>query len=170
VFLGVEERDEPTVFRPRRARCYACGITQVLLDRRLLSRRKDGVTVIAVALHLASVGKGVGKIVWEVGRAFSTVRSWIRSGKACRVAVEAFLAGVGQVVAGTTPGVVTSGVGRLMSACARFALAAGWPGMQWLAAGASACRGRILQVSWWAQHQPAVAFLPGVRASSQADP
>ena len=37
VFLDVEERGEPTVVRPRRARCARCGVTQVLLDRRLLS-------------------------------------------------------------------------------------------------------------------------------------
>jgi len=166
VFLGVEERGVATSVRPRRARCSKCGVSQVLLDRRMLSRRRDGVAVIQVALELTVSGLGVGKVAWEVGRPFSTVRGWVRAARTCADGVEGFLAGLGQVVAGALPvPVVVSRVSRLVSACARFAKAAGWPAGQWLTAGASACRCRVLQVSWWTQHEMAVAGL-GVRVAS----
>jgi len=171
VFLEVEERGAGVVVRPRRARCMSCGVTQVLLDRRVLARRRDGLGVIGVALGLAASGLGVGKVVWEVGRPFSTVRGWLRSARACAVGVEGFLAGVGQVVAGTlASGVAVSGVGGLVSACVRFAVGAGWPASGWLVAGASACRCRVLQASWWAQHESAVAGAGVGWADSGAGP
>ena len=146
-------------------------MTQVLLDRRLLARRKDGLAVVQEGLRLAVSGLGVGRVAWEVGRPFSTVRGWLRSAMASAVGVEGFLAGLGMAVAGVSPaGVPESGVARLVSACSGWAVHVGWPVSQWLAAGASGCRCRVLQPSWWAQHQPAVAGLPSGGALSGGGP
>ncbi|MCL2491057.1 MAG: hypothetical protein FWF36_10155 [Propionibacteriaceae bacterium] len=137
----------------------------------MLSRRKDGLAVIQEALGLMVTGLGVGKVAYEVGRPFSTVRGWVRAARLCSGGVEGWLAGLGQVVAGSLPsGIVASGVGRLVSACVRFAVGTGWPVDAWLVAGASACRCVLLQASWWVQHESAVAGLPVVAASSGAGP
>jgi len=137
----------------------------------MLARRKDGLVVIQVALELTVAGFGVGKVAYEVGRPFSTVRGWVRAAGACAAGVEGWLAGLGQIVAGALPpGIITWGVSRLVSACVRFGVGTSWPASAWLMAGASACRCRLLQASWWAQHETTVAGLPMVAASSGASP
>jgi len=171
VFLDLEERGGGTWVRPRRARCGSCGVSQVLLDRRMLSRRKDGLAVIQAGLELAAGGMGVGRVAWEVGRPFSTVRGWLRSAGDCAGGVEGFLAGLGQVVGGALPAPVgVLGVARLVSACVRYAAGTGWPVSDWLVAGASGCRCRLLQRSWWVQHETAVAGLGWPLALSGAGP
>jgi len=127
--------------------------------------------VVQVALELASSGMGAGRVAWEVGRPFSTVRGWLRSARACAPGVEACLSALVQQVAGVVALPASgTGVGRLVSACVRFAVGAGWPVSEWLAAGASACRCRVLQASRWAQHETAVAALGWVAASSDVGP
>jgi len=173
VFFDFEERlGEGTKFLPRRARCVSCGVTQVLLDQRLLSRRRDSSAVIQLALELMAKGWGVGKVALWVGRPFSTVRGWLRAAKRCVDAAEPFLAALGQVVAPAAPmpSTAVSEVGRLVSAGKRFAAGAGWPEKQWLAGAASGCRCCLLQVSWWAQHESAVAGIAVGLASSRASP
>jgi Homeodomain-like domain len=63
--------------RPRRSRCGGCGITHVLLPVSCLLRRADGVAVIWAALVASAAGAGHRKIAAALGRAASTVRSWL---------------------------------------------------------------------------------------------
>ena len=106
-----------------------------------------------------------------VGRPFSTVRGWLRSAKASAEEIEAYLSGLGQAVSNVVAVATNeSGLARLVSACARFAVSMGWPISDWLVASASACRCRLLQRSWWIQHEPTVATLAVVMSLSGTDP
>ncbi|MGH3888102.1 MAG: helix-turn-helix domain-containing protein [Pseudonocardiaceae bacterium] len=65
--------------RPRRARCVACGATQVLLLGSVLPRRADTTAVIGTALLASAGGAGYQRIAADLGRPPSTVRRWLRS-------------------------------------------------------------------------------------------
>jgi hypothetical protein len=68
----------PVEVRPRRARCRACGVTQVLLPDVALVRRADTVAVIGGALMAAAEGMGHRRVAVRVARPVSTVRGWLR--------------------------------------------------------------------------------------------
>jgi hypothetical protein len=65
--------------RPRRGRCVACGVTQVLLPGSVLPRRADTTAVIGTALLASTGGAGYRRIAEDIGRPLSTVRRWLRS-------------------------------------------------------------------------------------------
>jgi len=65
--------------RPRRGRCVACGVTQVLLLGAVLPRRADTTAVIGTALLASTGGAGYRRIAVDIGRPPSTVRRWLRS-------------------------------------------------------------------------------------------
>jgi hypothetical protein len=65
--------------RPRRARCVACGVTQVLLLTAVLPRQADTTAMIGTALLASVRGVGYRRIAAEVGRPQSTVGRWVRS-------------------------------------------------------------------------------------------
>jgi hypothetical protein len=65
--------------RPRRGRCVACGVTQVLLRGSVLPRRADTTAVIGTALLASASGAGYRRIAADMGRPLSTVRRWLRS-------------------------------------------------------------------------------------------
>jgi hypothetical protein len=64
--------------RPRRARCVACGGTQVLLPGSVLPRRADTTAVIGSALLASAGGAGYQRIAVDIGRPLSTVWRWLR--------------------------------------------------------------------------------------------
>jgi hypothetical protein len=63
---------------PRRARCAACGATQILLPGALSARRADATEVIGHALAAKAAGSGFRAIAAKLGRPASTVRRWLR--------------------------------------------------------------------------------------------
>jgi hypothetical protein len=65
--------------RPRRGRCVACGVTQVLLLGSVLPRRADTTAVIGSALLASAGGAGYRRIAVDLRRPLSTVRRWLRS-------------------------------------------------------------------------------------------
>lgn len=65
-------------FRPRRAICRGCSGTHVLLPVVALCRRADLVVVIGAALAARALGFGARRAALLVGRAFETVRGWLR--------------------------------------------------------------------------------------------
>ncbi len=65
--------------RPRRARCRACGSTQVLLPAGCLPRRGDAAEVVGAALLAKAGGAGHRAIAAELGRPPATVRRWLRA-------------------------------------------------------------------------------------------
>ena len=65
--------------RPRRARCVACGATQVLLLGSVLPRRADTTAVIGTVLLASTRGAGFSRIAADLGCPLSTVRRWLRS-------------------------------------------------------------------------------------------
>ena len=65
--------------RPRRGRCVACGITQVLLLGSVLPRCADTTVVIGSALLASARGAGYRRIAVDIARPLSTVRRWLRS-------------------------------------------------------------------------------------------
>jgi hypothetical protein len=65
--------------RPRRGRCVACGVTQVLLLGSVLPRRADTTAVIGTALLASTGGAGYRRIAEKIVRPLSTVRRWLRS-------------------------------------------------------------------------------------------
>lgn len=115
--------------RPRRAWCRGCGCWHVLLPCSCLCRRLDGVEVIGRALVAAAAGTDFRVIAEELGVPASTVRGWLRRGRALaerirehfvRWAFELdrdFAAG-GGVVGGGGLGAAVDAVGR----CARAAV------------------------------------------------
>lgn len=64
--------------RPRRARCRSCLVSQVLLARDCLRRRRDAVAVIGAALGAKAAGRGHRKIAEVLDVPESTVRGWLR--------------------------------------------------------------------------------------------
>ena len=64
--------------RPVRARCRACGRTQVLLPGWCAPRRAYGIAVIATAAGAALQGAGHRVIAARLGVAAGTVRGWLR--------------------------------------------------------------------------------------------
>jgi hypothetical protein len=64
--------------QPRRARCAACGATQVLLPASCLPRRADAIEVIGAALLAKAQGQGYRRIARDLQRPASTVRRWLR--------------------------------------------------------------------------------------------
>jgi hypothetical protein len=76
----VGDHDSTTLtLRPRRGRCGACGVTQVLLLGSVLPRRADTTAVIGTALLASTRGVGYRRIAADIGRPLSTVRRWLRS-------------------------------------------------------------------------------------------
>ena len=63
--------------RPRRGRCYSCGVTHVLLPASMLLRRGDWAALIGRALELKAAGLGQRPIAGAVGVSRSTVRGWL---------------------------------------------------------------------------------------------
>lgn len=75
----VRRLDAPDLFvRPRRARCAACGATQVLLPASCLPRRADATEVVGAALLAKALGHGYRRIARDLRRPASTVRRWLR--------------------------------------------------------------------------------------------
>lgn len=66
------------VVRPRRARCSACGATQVILPAACLPRRADATEVVGAALLAKARGNGYRRIARDLQRSVSTVRRWLR--------------------------------------------------------------------------------------------
>lgn len=64
--------------RPRRARCWSCGTTHVLLPAWLLSRRCDSAGVIGDMLARAARGEGFRSIAAASGVPVDTVRDRLR--------------------------------------------------------------------------------------------
>jgi hypothetical protein len=64
--------------QPRRARCSACGATQVLLPSSCLPRRADATEVVGAALLAKANGQGHRSIARDLHRPVSTVRRWLR--------------------------------------------------------------------------------------------
>lgn len=73
-------RGEPpdAAFRPRRARCESCLVTQVLLPDFCLVRRRDRVEVIGGVLAAKVSGEGYRRISARIGVPVATVRGWLR--------------------------------------------------------------------------------------------
>ena len=168
VWAGLDGRElsSRVEVRPRRARCGSCRVTQVLLPSGFLSRRADGLGVVALALELAAAGLGYRRVAAVVGRPESTVRGWLGVARAVAGKVTAGFAGVVAVVVGDAAAVVPApavGVAGFVSAC--LGLAAGlsrrWHqvGVGWLAWAAAVCRCQVLCAGWWAQHEPALPLL-----------
>jgi hypothetical protein len=75
----VRRLDAPDlVIQPRRARCSACGATQVLLPSSCLPRRADATEVVGAALLAKANGQGHRRIARDLRRPVSTVRRWLR--------------------------------------------------------------------------------------------
>jgi transposase-like protein len=69
----------PRWWRPRRARCRNCGVTQVLIPAWMLPRRRDAAEVIGQAVRAFAAGQGHRRIAQQLGRPPSTVRGWLRA-------------------------------------------------------------------------------------------
>jgi hypothetical protein len=69
--------DRSLAFRPRRARCRSCLVTQVLLPDFCLARRRDRVEVIGSALAANAAGRGWRRIAANIGVPPGTVRGWL---------------------------------------------------------------------------------------------
>jgi hypothetical protein len=69
--------DRASAFRPRRARCGSCLVTQVLLPDFCLARRRDRVEVIGSALSASAAGRGWRRIAANLGVPPGTVRGWL---------------------------------------------------------------------------------------------
>lgn len=140
--------------RPRRACCRGCGATHVLLSADVLLRRADGVEVIGAALEARASGVGCRPIAARLGRAWETVRGWIRrfGGRieavrgwftrlSCAVGVDPVVpasAGSGWADALAS---ITVAVGAVL---ARFAVT---EVRVWMVVGA-VCAGRLLAPGW----------------------
>lgn len=70
------EGEQP--LRPPRARCRACGVTQVVLPPEVLVRRRDSIVTVGLAWRRAVEGAGVRRIGREAGVPPTTVRGWLR--------------------------------------------------------------------------------------------
>lgn len=70
--------EAPVTVRPRRARCFSCAATHVLLPAGLVLRRADTVEVIGTALAAKARGDGHRTIAARLDRPVSTVRRWLR--------------------------------------------------------------------------------------------
>lgn len=68
----------PVRHRPRRARCFACGGTHVLMAESWLLRRADAACVIGAALEAKVGGAGHRLVAAVLGRPVCTVRGWLR--------------------------------------------------------------------------------------------
>lgn len=66
------------MLRPRRARCAACAVTQVLLPVTVLLRRAYGAAAIVAALAGRAVGRGHRSIAAGIDVPAGTVRGWLR--------------------------------------------------------------------------------------------
>lgn len=75
--------------RPRRARCRACGRTQVLAWARSFPRRADAVEQVGSALLGALSGLGYRRVADQVGVPATTVRGWLQRARADSAIVEA---------------------------------------------------------------------------------
>jgi hypothetical protein len=64
--------------RPRRARCGACGRTQVLLPQQLLSRRRDAAVDVGVVLEAYAHRAGYRRAARDLGIPVPTARNWVR--------------------------------------------------------------------------------------------
>jgi hypothetical protein len=82
----VRRLDGPDLMvKPRRARCVACGATQVLLPASCVPRRADATEVVGAALVAKSEGHGYRRIARDLHRPASTVRRWLRRATAKHV-------------------------------------------------------------------------------------
>lgn len=64
--------------RPRRARCWECAGTHVLLPDVCLLRRRDEVSVVGAAIEARIAGVGHRPIAERLGVPKDTVRGWLR--------------------------------------------------------------------------------------------
>jgi Domain of unknown function (DUF6431) len=74
----VRLREGTRLLRPRRARCGACRVTQVLLPAWSVPRRADSAEVIGAALVAKAAGRGYRGIAAWLDRPPGTVRAWLR--------------------------------------------------------------------------------------------
>jgi hypothetical protein len=179
VETGPERRGQARErFTPRRARCDVCGRTHVLLPEGFLSRRADGAAVIGRAVELKAAGHGRRPIARMSGRPESTVCGWLRSAAAADAgALRAVAAEAAPDPAAVRPRPAGTPLGDLVAALSALAAAVGarWrrEPPPWHAAGAAACRCRLLQASWWAreaQHELALTPAWFAQAGSAAGP
>jgi transposase-like protein len=76
------DRDLRRMARRRRLRCSACGVTSVVQDASMVTRRRDGLAVLREAFGLFRAGWGFHRVADRLDRPFSTVRNWLRAFKA----------------------------------------------------------------------------------------
>jgi len=172
VFTAVAGRVSGRVtVTPRRGRCRRCKATQVLLPAGLVCRRMDGAGVIEAALGLAAGGTGHRRVAARLGRPVSTVRDWLRAARR--------VAGLGLGAWARLALSVSGDAARVWPTGTGGDPLAGWVGFcraladamtrrwgrpsPWFTLITAACRCRVLQTGWWAQHEPALpaVFLPG---------
>jgi hypothetical protein len=143
------------VLVPRRARCWGCGGTHVLLPAWCLSRRADAAAVIGAALVAAAAGGGHRAVARLLGRPESTVRGWLRRFRARAEAVRVFFT---VLLAAASPDPVmpagmAGGVAAAVAAVAGAAVAAArrWPlvGQVPVWAAASAASAGLLLAPGW---------------------
>lgn len=140
--------------RPRRGCCGACGATHVLLPADVLLRRADTVDVVGSALAAKASGQGARAIAARLGRAWETVRGWLRAFGVKAEAVRAWCTrllcqvAVDPVVPqakGTLWADVLAAMDAVVTAVAgRFAVTGvtGWRVV------AAVCHGRLLAPGW----------------------
>jgi hypothetical protein len=71
--------DSVRLLRSRRACCYACETTHVVVPAWSVPRRRDGADVIGHALLAQAPGDGHRKIALRLGRPPASVRGWLRA-------------------------------------------------------------------------------------------
>jgi hypothetical protein len=118
----IRHRGGGTWVRPRRARCRACGRTQVLLPCRLLERRRDAASDIGVILEAYAGRTGYRRAARELDIPVPTVRNWIRGlrGRWSVISVRFDPAAAHPDDPGTAVGAVWGAAGR-----------AGWSARPW---------------------------------------
>ncbi len=69
-------------YTPRRGRCRACHVTQVLASTRTFPRRTDTAATVGAALLASSEGLGHRRVADQLGLPATTVRGWLRRANA----------------------------------------------------------------------------------------
>jgi hypothetical protein len=123
----------PVAVRPRRARCWSCGVTHVLLPAWLLLRRCDSAAVIGDMLARAARGQGFRLIAAASGVPEGTVRGRLRRFRASASRVREFFTRLAGVLAADPVPLDPAG-SPLADAVVAVAAAADaarcrWPGM-----------------------------------------
>lgn len=97
------------VLRPRRARCAACGTTQVLLPVTVLLRRAYAAALVIAAVLGRAEGRGHRRVAAGLGIPASTVRGWLRRMAGRLESVRALFAWVAVTVGIDQPGACGAG-------------------------------------------------------------